>query len=86
MLDVPDDDTGQLIDWGNQMIGNTDPDYADVLLSDASSDEYKHLPFRSPAAVEVFEYGRELARERRGGDGDDLISKLVNRVPGTASR
>jgi cytochrome P450 len=81
MLDVPDDDTGRLIDWGNRMIGNTDPDYADVLLGHADSDRYKHLPFRSPAALEVFAYGRELARQRRGGDGDDLVSKLVNRVP-----
>jgi cytochrome P450 len=81
LLDVPDDDTRQLIDWGNRMIGNTDPDYADVLLSDAQSEEYKHLPFRSPAALEVFEYGRKLARERRGGDGADLVSKLVNAVP-----
>jgi cytochrome P450 len=81
LLDVPDDHTQQLIDWGNRMIGNTDPDYADVLLSDAQSEKYKHLPFRSPAALEVFEYGRELARERRGGDGTDLVSKLVNAVP-----
>ena len=81
MLDVPDEDTGRLIDWGNRMIGNTDPDYADVLLGHADSDRYKHLPFRSPAALEVFEYGRGLARERRGKDGDDLVSKLVNRVP-----
>jgi cytochrome P450 len=81
MLDVPDADTDQLIDWGNRMIGNTDPDYADVLLEHADSDQYKHLPFRSPAALEVFEYGRRLARERRGGDGEDLVSKLVNRTP-----
>jgi cytochrome P450 len=81
MLDVPEDHTGQLIEWGNKIIGNDDPDYADVLISDAASDEYKHLPFRSPAAVEVFEYGRELARRRKGGDGEDLVSKLVNRVP-----
>jgi cytochrome P450 len=81
LLDVPDDDTRQLIDWGNRMIGNTDPDYADVLLSAAESEEYKHLPFRSPAALEVFDYGRRLARERRGGDGTDLVSKLVNAIP-----
>ncbi len=81
LLDVPDDDTRQLIDWGNRMIGNTDPDYADVLLSDAESDAYKHLPFRSPAALEVFDYGRKLARTRRGGDGTDLVSKLVNAIP-----
>ncbi|HEU5428840.1 MAG TPA: cytochrome P450 [Actinocrinis sp.] len=81
MLAVPDEDTGRLIAWGNRMIGNTDPDYADVLLGHADSDQYKHLPFRSPAALEVFEYGRKLAAERRGGDGEDLVSKLVNRQP-----
>jgi cytochrome P450 len=81
LLDVPEDHTGQLIEWGNKIIGNDDPDYADVLISAAESDQYKHLPFRSPSAVEVFEYGRELARQRRGGNGEDLVSKLVNRVP-----
>ncbi len=81
LLDVPDNHTGQLIAWGNQIIGNTDPEYADVLLSDEASEKYKHLPFRSPASLEVFEYGRELARMRRGCAGEDLVSKLVNRVP-----
>ncbi|MDA8209333.1 MAG: cytochrome P450, partial [Actinomycetota bacterium] len=81
MLDVPEDETGQLIAWGNRMVGNTDPEYADVLLEDAESDQYKHLPFRSPAALEVFAYGNELRRKRVGGNGDDLVSKLVNRIP-----
>lgn len=27
LLDVPEDHTGQLIAWGNRMIGNSDPDY-----------------------------------------------------------
>ena len=81
LLDVPVEDTGLLIDWGNQMIGNTDPEYSEHLLSDPDSHLYKHLPFRSPAALEVFEYGRALARERKGGDGTDLISLLVNRTP-----
>ncbi len=81
LLGVPEDHTGQLIDWGNQIIGNTDPDYASVLLDTTASDQYKHLPFRSPASIEVFEYGRKLAAERRGGEGDDLVSKLVSRVP-----
>ena len=81
LLYVPDNETGQLIAWGNRMIGNTDPEYADVLLDDAESDRYKHLPFRSPAALEVFAYGNELRRKRYGGKGDDLVSKLVNRIP-----
>lgn len=81
LLGVPPEDTDQLIAWGNRLIGNTDPEYADVLLGDAASDAYRHLPFRSPAALEVFEYGRRLAEERRGGHGDDLVSKLVNQLP-----
>lgn len=82
MLDVPDGDTRRLIDWGNRIIANTDPDYADVLLHSEESERYRDLPFRSPAALEVFEYGRELAARRRGGTGTDLVSRLVNQVPG----
>ncbi|MCX5203452.1 cytochrome P450 [Streptomyces sp. NBC_00237] len=81
MLDVPEDDTQQLIDWGNRIIGNTDPDYADVLLHSSESEQYRDLPFRSPASLEVFAYGRKLAEERRGGEGTDLVSLLVNQTP-----
>jgi cytochrome P450 len=81
LLGVPDDHAWQLIRWGNRMVGNTDPDEADVLLDSPESEQYRNLPFRSPAALEVFAYGDELARQRRGGDGDDLVSKLVNRTP-----
>lgn len=81
LLDVPSSDTDQLIDWGNQMVGNTDPDYTEHLLTDPDSDKYKHLPFRTPAALDVFAYGRELARKRKGGDGTDLVSLLANKLP-----
>ncbi len=81
LLDVPPEDNRRLIDWGNRLIGNTDPDYADVLLASPDSERYRDLPFRSPAATEVFAYGRELARKRQGGTGDDLVSRLVNETP-----
>lgn len=81
LLDVPPEDNQRLIDWGNRIIGHTDPDYADVLLHSEESEQYRDLPFRSPASLEVFEYGRELARQRRGGDGTDLVSRLVNTAP-----
>jgi len=81
MLDVPEADIPQLIKWGNRMVGNTDPEHADVLANSEESDQYKDLPFRSPAALEVFNYGFELAAKRKGGNGTDLVSKLVNQVP-----
>ena len=81
ILDVPDEDTGQLIDWGNRMIGNTDPEHADVLMEDPESEKYRLVPFRSPAALEVFEYGQALAAERRGKGRKDLVSVLADGVP-----
>ncbi|MBU6245866.1 MAG: cytochrome P450 [Actinomycetales bacterium] len=81
LLDVPDADIPQLIKWGNRMVGNTDPEHADVILGSEESEKYRDLPFRSPAALEVFEYGFRLANDRRGKDGRDLVSRLVNQVP-----
>jgi cytochrome P450 len=81
LMDVPDEMGDQFIKWSNRLVGNTDPDYADVLLESEESQQYRDLPFRSPAALEVFAYGDSLARDRAGGDGVDLVSKLVNQVP-----
>ena len=81
LLDVPEADAGQLIDWGNRMIGFDDPEHADVLINSAESEEYRLVPFKSPAALEVFAYGDALAKDRRGKDGTDLISRLVNTAP-----
>ena len=81
LLDVPDEMIPQLITWGNAIVGFSDPELSDVLVDSDEAQQYKHLPFRSPVSLEIFEYGRQLAKERRGGDGEDLVSKLVNRIP-----
>jgi cytochrome P450 len=39
------------------------------------------LPFRSPAALEVWAYGDELAKQRLGGKGTDIVSTLINQTP-----
>ncbi|WP_433362808.1 cytochrome P450 [Actinoplanes sp. CA-142083] len=81
LLDVPLEDTGQLIRWGNEMVGNTDPDYTEHQYDSPESEKYKHLPFRSPTTQDVFDYGRALRDRRKGGDGTDLISQLANKLP-----
>jgi cytochrome P450 len=77
MLSVPDDDRGRIVAWGDRLIGHTDPDLTDVMLGSPESEAYRLLPFRSPAALEVFEYGRELQAQRRGSPTGDLTSLLV---------
>jgi cytochrome P450 len=81
LLDVPESDIPQLIKWGNKMVGNQDPEHADVLADSPESEMYRDLPFRSPAALEVFKYGYELAWGRKGGTGTDLVSVLINTEP-----
>jgi cytochrome P450 len=78
LLGVPGEDTDKLIDWGDRCIGNTDPEIADVLHDSEESDEYRLVPFRSPAALELFDYGHWLADQRRAEPRDDLVSKLVH--------
>jgi cytochrome P450 len=78
LLGAPDEDTDRLIDWGDRMIGNTDPELTDVLLDSPESEQYRMLPFRSPAALELFGYAHEMAAERRRAESDDLVSKLVH--------
>ena len=81
LMDVPEHMGDQLIKWSNRLVGNTDPEYSDVLPDSQESEQYRDLPFRSPAALEVFAYGDQLAKERIGSTGSDLVSKLVNQVP-----
>jgi len=78
LLGVPESDTGKLVDWGDRLIANTDPDFADVLPDSPESEEYRLVPFRSPAALELFEYGHAIAARRRDDPGDDLVSRLVH--------
>jgi cytochrome P450 len=78
LLGVPDEDTGKLIEWGDGCIGNTDPELTEVLHDSPESEQYRLVPFRSPTALELFEYGHWLAEQRRDDPRDDLVSKLVH--------
>jgi cytochrome P450 len=77
VLGVPEHDEGLLIALGDQMIANTDPDLASVLLDGGESEQYRLLPFRSPAALEMFDYSRRLSQARQREPLPDLVTALV---------
>ena len=81
LLEIPDTDIENIIRWGNAMIGSSDPSLTDLLPTDPESEKYRLVPFRSPAALEVFAYGDELKRQRKGRNGTDIISTMINSVP-----
>jgi cytochrome P450/nitrite reductase/ring-hydroxylating ferredoxin subunit len=80
IMGLPVEDRRLLIDLGDKLLGNTDPEVmgerqvAEVALRDA---ELRKLPFSSPYAADLMAYGRELGAARRGQPRDDITTRLV---------
>jgi cytochrome P450 len=72
ILGVPQEERRVIIEIGDRLLGNADPEYA-VPPDDA----HRHLPFSSPAALEMFEFGRRLAAQRRKDPRNDIITQLA---------
>ena len=74
---VPQDDAPMLIEWGDAMIGNQDPEFSAAVVDRVDTDEFKYLPFRSPIAREVFEYADRQRDERIDDPQDDVLTALA---------
>ncbi len=72
ILGVPQDERREIIDIGDRLLGNQDPEF-----KVADDDAHRHLPFSNPAALEMFEFGRRLAKARRAQPKDDIITQLA---------
>lgn len=81
LLGVPEQDADRLVAWGDQMISHTDPEYTRFVVDQVDTDDFRLLPFRSPAALEVFEFAEQMAQERRRNPQDDIITTLLNAEP-----
>ena len=77
IMGVPDQDLPMCVELGDAMIAQADPEYSRAVIDKEDTSEYRLLPFRSPAAVELMAYGHELAEQRRANPKDDLVTKLV---------
>jgi cytochrome P450 len=72
ILGIPHEERRVIIEIGDRLLGNQDPEY-----KVADADAHRNLPFSSPAALEMFEFGRELAKQRREHPRDDIITQLA---------
>ncbi|MDG2261824.1 MAG: cytochrome P450, partial [Actinomycetota bacterium] len=55
LMGTPNEDGPRLVELGDALLGNTDPEFTDVVVDQVDSDEYRLIPFRSPAGLELFE-------------------------------
>ena len=74
---VPQGDAPQLIEWGDQMIANQDPDLSAAVVDKVDTEEYRLLPFRSPTALKVFAYADRQRDLRLVEPDDDVVQALT---------
>src|SRR5215212_10068518 len=72
IMGIPQDERRVIIEIGDRLLGNQDPEYAVP-----EDDAHRTLPFSSPAALEMFEFGRRLAAQRRKDPRNDIITQLA---------
>ena len=77
LLGLPDEDLDWLVSRGDALIGNSDPDFTDFVVDQTDTSDYRLLPFRSPVAIELFEYAQQALEERRLTPTHDVLSALL---------
>lgn len=77
LLGTSDEDGRKLVTWGDALLGNTDPDFTDFPVDLTNTDEFRMVPFRSPASIEIFTYAQTQAEARRECPAHDVISQLL---------
>ncbi len=81
LLGIPDEDADRLVHLADEMISNTDPEFARLVVDRDDTEQFRLLPFRSPAAIEVFAYAAAIAEDRRRSPRGDIITHLVTAEP-----
>ncbi|MGC2486542.1 MAG: cytochrome P450 [Acidimicrobiales bacterium] len=77
VLGLPSEDLEWLVGRGDALIGNSDPDFTDFVVDQVDTSDYRLLPFRSPVAIELFEYAAQALEERRLTPTNDILSALL---------
>ncbi len=77
LLGIPDEDGLWLVEKGDALIGNTDPELTPYPVDLVDTEAYRMMPSRSPVSKELFAYAEKLAAQRRKKPTDDVISLLL---------
>lgn len=78
ILGTPDEDLPWLVEKGDALIANTDPDFTDHVLDKMTTDEFRMMPFNSPAGAELYQYAKELmAKKDAAGDTSGVLHLIL---------
>jgi cytochrome P450/nitrite reductase/ring-hydroxylating ferredoxin subunit len=80
IMGLPVEDRQLLIELGDKLLGTSDPDVVgseNVEQRALADPELRKLPFSSPFALDLIEYGSRLGEARRREPRDDITTRLV---------
>ena len=78
IVGLPDEDLPWLVEKGDALIANTDPDFTTHVLDRMSTDEFRLMPFNSPAGAELYVYASDLmARKATAGDTSGVLHMIT---------
>jgi len=77
ILGVPDEDLNWLVEKGDALIGNTDPDFTQHVIDKVDTDAYRLMPFRSPAGVELYDYADNILSGKKTITDDGVLAKIL---------
>ena len=82
ILGTPEEDLPWLVEKGDALIANTDPDFTDHVLDKMTTDEFRLMPFNSPAGAELYVYAKDLmARKNAAGDTNGILHMIMQPRP-----
>ncbi|QFT59575.1 Putative cytochrome P450 124 [Sulfitobacter sp. THAF37] len=77
ILGTPEEDLPWLVDKGDALMANTDPDFTDHVADKLDTDAYRLMPFNSPAGAELYEYARDLMEKKNAAGDTSGILHLI---------
>lgn len=78
IIGVPDSDLDWLVDKGDALMANTDPDFTEHVLDKADTEAFRLMPFRSPAGLDLHRYAQQLMqRKQSSGDTSGVLHLMT---------
>ncbi|SEQ14117.1 cytochrome P450 [Thalassovita taeanensis] len=78
ILGTPEEDLPWLVEKGDALIANTDPDFTTHVLDKMTTDEFRMMPFNSPAGADLYQYAKELmAKKSAAGDTNGVLHLIL---------
>ncbi|MEO9697255.1 MAG: cytochrome P450 [Tateyamaria sp.] len=78
ILGTPDEDLPWLVEKGDALIANTDPDFTDHVLDKMTTDEFRMMPFNSPAGAELYTYAKDMMdKKNKSGDTSGILHMIL---------